>query len=186
MQSLRDLVTAQILNHLNTKTGRAGLEKRQAFRAAIHDSDDYNTMINILTQGVKHKRNNGIIHEKSLRPIKKKKRFRNEASTKHNYIIGMANKTLYNSSMPRGNVKEKSVAKAIAEANYRQHGGYKKIKTTNDQHFVYVPNTYIVRNNGTIERNISAYWLTTTAEALRHHNHASISKPPPRRAAFLI
>ena len=180
--SLRDLVTLQILNHLSTNTGREGLEMRRAFRAAIPGSDDYNTMKNILNQGVKRTRNNGIIHKKSLKPVKTKKKFRREASTQNTFIVHVPQKELYNNSMPRSNVQESSVAKASAEANYRRHGGYRKRKTTNGQGFVYVPNAYSVRNNGKIVRNIYAYLPTTTAETLNRVRGASISKPPPRRA----
>ena len=186
--SLRDLVTLDILHHLRTgkenetnKKKKLRFEMRDAMRAAILASDDYNTIKNILSEGVKRKRNNGIIHKKSLKPVKTRKKFREGASAQNTYIVQIPENELYNKSMPRSNVQESKVSKASAEAYWRRYGGYHKMRTTNGQGFVYVPNAYSVRNNGKINRYISMYQPNTTAETLRVVPGASINKPPPRR-----
>merc|ERR1711967_213929 len=135
-----------------------------------------------LEKGVKRRRDEigntkNLFKHTYLNAGKTEKKFLNKASVRNVFLISIPNNELYNSSMPKGNVKFANAEKVMTEANFRRYGGHYRILTTNGQGFVYVPYEYHYN-----DRILPPFHRKSTTEnALRNIPGASIDKPPSRK-----
>jgi len=162
-------------------SAKAKSNLKTAMKSAVVQSDPI--VRDLLEKGVKRRRDEigntkNLFKHTYLNAGKTEKKFLNKASVRNVFLISIPNNELYNSSMPKGNVKFANAERVMTEANFRRYGGHYQINTTNGQGFVYVPHIYRPSGNA---RFLSSHRISTTENALRNIPGASIDKPPSRK-----